>query len=307
MNEKRRKFLQQASILTAGTLVLPNISCQSSSTNEENTTEMTNAETPSPTPSLSKFGIQLYTLREDMPKDPKGVLKQVAEMGYHQIESYEGDMGIFWGMSNTDFKSYINDLGMDIVSTHCEIKENFEEKAAQAAAIGIKYMVCPYIGAQKSMDDWKKIVDQFNTCGDICKQNGIRFAYHNHAYSFETLDGVIPQDYMMENTNPDTVDFELDIYWVVTGKADPIAYFEKYPNRFRLCHIKDRLKHVAEDEREASCDLGTGSIDYAKILKVAQDNGMKYYILEQERYDNSTPLKSAAIGAAYLKELIFSS
>ncbi len=241
-----------------------------------------------------------------MPKDPKGILKQIAEMGYHQIESYEGDMGIYWGMPHMEFKSYISDLGLDMVASHCNIKENFEEKAAQAAEIGLKYLVCPHIGAQETMDDWKKIVDQFNECGDICQKNGIRFAYHNHAYSFEALDGIIPQDYMMENTNPDTVDFELDIYWVVTGQADPIQYFEKYPNRFKLCHVKDRLKDAPADEREASCDLGTGSIDYPKILKIAEENGMEYYLLEQERYDDSTPIKSAAACANYLKNLVFS-
>jgi sugar phosphate isomerase/epimerase len=110
---------------------------------------------------------------------------------------------------------------------------------------------------------------------------------------------------MMDNTDPATVDYEMDIYWVVTGGADPLAYLQKYPNRFRLCHIKDRQKDAAADERDASCDLGTGSLDYAKILKVAQDNGMEYYIVEQEKYDNSTPLKSAQADAEYLKKLVF--
>ena len=109
----------------------------------------------------------------------------------------------------------------------------------------------------------------------------------------------------MENTDPELVDYELDIYWIITAQADPIAYFEKYPNRFRLCHVKDRLKNAEPDEFDASCDLGTGSIDYSHILKVAADNGMEYYILEQERYDNSTPLESAKVGAEYLRKLTF--
>jgi sugar phosphate isomerase/epimerase len=110
---------------------------------------------------------------------------------------------------------------------------------------------------------------------------------------------------MMDNTNPDLVDFEMDIYWVVTGGADPVDYLTKYANRFRLCHIKDRLKTATAEETQASCNLGTGSIDFAKILKVAQDQGMQYFIVEQERYDDSTPLESAEVGAAYLNQLKF--
>ena len=109
----------------------------------------------------------------------------------------------------------------------------------------------------------------------------------------------------MENTDPDLVDHQMDIYWVVTGGADPIEYLKKYPNRFRLCHVKDRMKNAPADEHGASCDLGTGSIDFAKILGEAQQHGMKYFIMEQERYDGSTPLKSAESGANYLKALKF--
>lgn len=116
---------------------------------------------------------------------------------------------------------------------------------------------------------------------------------------------MIPHDFLMENTDPDLVDHEMDIYWVVTGGADPIDYFNRYPNRFRLCHVKDRMKTATPGDGDASCDLGTGAIDYPKILKVAAEKGMQYYFLEQERYDNSTPLKSAQKGAEYLKTLQF--
>jgi len=109
----------------------------------------------------------------------------------------------------------------------------------------------------------------------------------------------------MDNTDPALVDHEMDIYWVVTGGADPIEYLKKYSNRFRLCHIKDRIKNAGE-EQKASCNLGTGMIDYPKILKVAKDHGMKYFIVEQELYDDSTPLQAAKIGAEYLKQMTFS-
>lgn len=247
------------------------------------------------------FGLQLYSLRTDMPKDPKGVLKQVASYGYKQIEGYEGPSGIFWGMSNKEFKKYMDDLGMSFVATHCNIDKEFERKAAEGAEIGMKYMICPSRGAAKSVDEFKKIAEDFNAKGEICKKNGIRFAYHNHEYGFKEIDGQLPQSIMMDNTDPALVDFEMDIYWVVTGKSDPVTWLKKYPNRFRLGHFKDRI--AGATEREASCTLGKGSIDYPMITKVAKEAGMQYFIVEQERYDGSTPLQSVAEDAKYMKKL----
>lgn len=251
---------------------------------------------------FKEFGLQLYSLRDDMPKDPKGILKQVANFGYKQIESYEGAQGMFWGMPHKDFKSYLDDLGMKIVSSHCNINTDFEKKAAQAGEIGMKYLISPYIGKQKTGDDYKKFADQFNACGEICKKNGLRFAYHNHGYTFEDpIEKEYPQDILMKNTDAALVDYQMDIYWVVTPGADPIAWLQKYPNRWRLCHVKDRLKVVKPEEHDASTILGTGSIDYHKILPVAAELGMQYYIVEQERYDNSTPLDCAKADAEYMK------
>lgn len=253
---------------------------------------------------IKKFGIQLYSLRDDMPKDPKGVLKSVASFGYKQMESYEHDqLGIFWGMGHLDFKKYMDDLDMKIVSSHCDINKNFEQKAAEAAAIGMRYLICPSVDAQKNLDGYKKIAAQFNQCGEICKKNGIRFAYHNHDYDFKVVEGQVVQDVFMQETDASIVDFELDIYWVVAAGHDPHAWFNKYPNRFRLCHIKDRVKGTTK--REDTCILGQGSIDYSPILKVARKKGMEYYIAEQEHYAGTTPIESAKENAAYLKKLRF--
>jgi sugar phosphate isomerase/epimerase len=108
---------------------------------------------------------------------------------------------------------------------------------------------------------------------------------------------------MMQNTNKDTVDFEMDIYWVVTAGADPVAWLNKYPGRFTMCHVKDRRKNADPKDTDASIDLGTGGIDFKKILKAGSSKGLQYFIVEQERYDNSTPLKSAEVGATYMKKL----
>ncbi|MFL5786602.1 MAG: sugar phosphate isomerase/epimerase family protein, partial [Flavisolibacter sp.] len=162
-----------------------------------------------------KPGLQLYTLRADLPKDTKGILKQVASFGYKEIEGFEGGKGLFWGMTNKEFKRFMDDLGMRFISSHCDINKNFEEKADQAAAIGMKYLIEPYLGPQKQLDDYKRAAELFNKKGEVCKKAGIRFAYHNHDYSFVPVNGIFPQDIMMQNTDKKLVDFEMDIYWVV--------------------------------------------------------------------------------------------
>ena len=252
---------------------------------------------------LKTFGLQLYTLRDDMPKDPKGVLQQVASFGYKQIESYEGTNGMFWGMSNMDFKKYMDDLGMKIVASHTDINKDFEKKAAEAAAIGMKYLICPWLGPKKTIDDYKKAADNFNKKGEICKSNGIRFAYHNHDYSFKPIDGQLPQDVMMTITDPSLVDYELDMYWVVAAGEDVEGWLKKYKNRFRLCHVKDRSKTPGTNNGQNSVDLGIGSINWPSVLKTAEENGMKYFIVEQEYYPASTPMKSAEANAEYMRGL----
>lgn len=300
--QDRRKFLKQSTKAAVAAALFPYYGCESSEANGAQETEAAATIADSPR-KLDKFGIQLWTLRDIIADDPRGVLKALSEFGYKQIESYEGDMGIFWGMSNTEYKAYLDELGMEAIASHCNINENFEKKAQQAGAIGMSYLVCPYVGLKESLDDYKKIADQFNECGEICKKYGLRFAYHNHDYSFQELEGQIIQDYLMDNTDPATVDYEMDIYWVVTGGADPIAYLEKYPGRFKLSHVKDRMKDVPADERAASCVLGNGVIDHPKILDVAEQQGMAYFIVEQERYDECAPIDCAKADADYLKQI----
>lgn len=249
------------------------------------------------------FGLQLYTLRDDMPKDPRGVLTQVASFGYKQIESFEGEQGMFWGMSNTDFKKFMDDLGMQIVSSHVDMNKDFERKAAEAGAIGMKYLICPYLGPQKTLDDYKRYADVFNQRGEVCRRNGLRFAYHNHDYSFKPVSGQMPQDVLLQGTNKDTVDYEMDIYWVVTAGQDPAAWLQKYPDRFRLSHVKDRKKGAAPNNLDASVVVGTGSINYSSILKTGGEQGMKHFIVEQEAYEGTTPLAAVKANAEYMKSL----
>ena len=199
-----------------------------------------------------------------------------------------------------DFKKTMDDLGMKIVSAHCDHIKDFERKAAEAGEIGMKYLICPWVGPQKSIDDFKKFADQFNHCGEIAKKNGIRFAYHNHDYSFAAMNGIVPQDVMIQSTNPATVDFEMDMYWTVAAGVDPIAYMKKFPNRFKLVHVKDMAKTAKGHE---SCVVGKGTIDYKNILPQAHQQGVNYFIVEQEEYTGTNELDAAKADASYLKTL----
>jgi sugar phosphate isomerase/epimerase len=219
-------------------------------------------------------------------------LEQVANDGYKQIESFSTgpDHDIFWGMTAHDFKNFCDSIGLTCISAHCEsdytlnekLTDEFKRLVDDAAGIGMKYLINPYMIQLKTIDDFKRAAEGFNKQGEICKQAGLKFGYHNHNYSFRKINGVFPQDVMMKNTDPFLVDFEMDIYWIVDAKQDPIEWLKKYLNRFRLCHIKDHysdkitaelVKKETPEEPElglnVSCDLAKGKIDFSKILKVA--------------------------------------
>lgn len=285
---QRRTFLKSTAIATTGIWLHAATGCSFKNSGPVN----------------KNFGLQLYTLRDEMPKDPRGVLRQLASFGYKQVESFEhNSMGMFWGMKPAEFQQYVSELDMKAVSSHCDINKDFARKVDMAKEAGLKYLICPYLGPQKDMDVFRKAADQFNKCGELCKQAGLRFAYHNHDYSFQPLEGLLPQDVLMQNTDAGLVDYEMDIYWVVTAGQDPAAWFAKYPNRFTLSHIKDRRKGAPSSEKNASVVVGTGSIDYAALLQTAKKNGLKYYIVEQEAYAGTTPLAAVEANAAYMKTL----
>jgi sugar phosphate isomerase/epimerase len=253
-----------------------------------------------PSKKLDKFGIQLWTVRNAMAADAKDTLAKLASFGYKQIESFEGQKGMFWGWKNTEFKKYMDDLGMNIISSHCNNTVEFERKAAEAAEIGMKYLICAWKGPQKSMDDFKRFNDEFNQCGEIAKKHGIRFAYHNHDYSFKPIDGVLPQDVMMKGTDANLVDFEMDIYWVVAAGQDPKAWFKKYPGRFRMAHVKDLTK---TEKGMESCVLGKGTIDFPSVLTEGAKHGLHTFIVEQEAFTGTTPIDSAKLDATYMSNL----
>jgi len=249
------------------------------------------------------FGLQLWSIKQALYNDTMGVLKQVAANGYKKIEGFDGDLGLFWGMKNTEFKKVMDDLGMNMVSTHCNDTGNFksfELKAAAAGEIGLKYIICAFKGPQKTLDNFKKFAEEFNTCGEIAKKHGLRFAYHNHDYSFKAMDGIVPQDLMIKNTDPALVDFEMDLYWTSAAGVDAVAYMDQFPNRFKLVHVKDMTKIATGYE---SCVIGKGTIDYKTLLPKLAKRGIAHMIVEQEAYTGTNELDAAKDNAAYMKTL----
>jgi len=283
----RRQFVVKTSQAAALLAVLPSFACSSQN-------GITNGI-------FNDFGIQLWTLRDVINANPQETLRQIGKMGFTQIESFEGEKGIFWGMKPNEFKTFLDGEGLKMISSHCNWTKDLQQKAAEIASVGGKYLACPWLGPQKSLDDYKKYADEFNKAGEVCKKEGVKFVYHNHDYSFKAMEGVIPQQLFLDRTDADLVAFEMDIYWVVTAGADPIEYMIKYKNRFKLCHIKDRLKDTTEPF--ASCTLGEGLINYPEILGKAKKLGMEYFIYEQEKYNDKGVLVNAQESADFLKKL----
>jgi sugar phosphate isomerase/epimerase len=281
---KRREFVQTASFAAVGMLSLPSFLAAGKG--------------------LKKIGLQLYTLRDTIGKDPKGVLAKVASFGYKELETYGYDSGKIFGMDFTEFCKHVKGLGMEVVSGHYgldKIKGDTWQKAVDdAKKNGQKYMVVPYIAEpeRKSIDDYKKICAALNAAGEVCNKNGIRFGYHNHAFEFETLDGQIPFDVMLKELDAKNVGMEMDIFWVVNAGHDPIKYFEKYPGRFEQWHVKDMDKN----DRNKNADIGSGAIDYKPIFAKAKLSGMKHWYVEQETYPGE-PIDSVAASAKFLKNL----
>lgn len=292
MSLSRRSFLHQAGALTTGTALLP--SALQAAFSPAATLPSTTVKNP---------GIQLYSLRDDMEKDAKGTLKNVAAMGYKEIESYPGSKGFLWGMKPAEFKSYMSELGLTPVSTHTGIEKNMPELMEQAAGAGFKNFVVSWIGKEKreNLDGFRKVADEFNQLGEQSKKNGLMFGYHNHDYPFIEMQGQLPYDVLLTNTDPKLVTYELDLFWVVEPGKDPVAFFTKYPGRFSMAHVKDR------DPKNAkfSTIIGQGNLDLSKMMTAGQKAGVKHFFVEVEEYGSLTPTESVQQSIAGMKKLVF--
>ncbi|TFF34856.1 sugar phosphate isomerase/epimerase family protein [Mucilaginibacter psychrotolerans] len=252
-------------------------------------------------------GIQLYMVREEMARDAGGTMKQLGAMGYTQLESYGGDKGIFWGLSPIKFQKLATGNGLTLVSAHHNPMSTpeFEQLAAQAAQIGMQYLVCPWLGPQNSIDDFKRFADDFNQRGKICNAHGIRYAYHPHDYPYKPVDGQLPIDVLLAGTDAALVDFQMDVYYTLIEGQDPYQYLAKYKGRFKLMHLRDVLKHRLPkgSADESACDMGEGIINFSRLVHAAQAEGVTYFFVEQSRFYHESPLQSAKKNVNFLKHM----
>jgi sugar phosphate isomerase/epimerase len=230
-------------------------------------------------------GLALYTLREDMGKDLSGTLDQVAKAGYKYLEAAGYKDGKFYNLTPDEFKKLAESKGLKLISSHqgSATLDNIDKEIADVKAAGFKYFVIPvppmghfkYNNETQTMGmdpDLDFMVDFLNTVGKKCADAGLSLLYHNHDFEFkENENGVVPIKYFLENTNPDYVNFQMDLFWVTKAGADPIAYFEEFPGRFKLWHVKDM------DQEGKFAPVGEGTIDFERIL--AKKRTIRYGVL----------------------------
>lgn len=262
-----------------------------------------------------KFGgLALYTVRDAMESDAKTTLQAVADAGYSYLEAAGYNDGKFYNMTPGDFKKLLNQLGLKPISSHQSTvtMENADAMIADVKAAGFKYFVIPVppmglfnfdretrtMGMTGGAANLAEIV---TTLGKKCQAAGLELLYHNHDFEFQKdSDGIVPIDYLLEHCDPKYVNFQMDLYWVTKAGADPVAYFEKYPGRFKIWHVKD----MAEQGRFAP--VGNGNINFARILENKKLSGMKYYMVEQDMtFDGLKPLEAMKISHEGLRKFGF--
>lgn len=288
---QRRKFIQQAGLLSAVSVLSP--------------PSLFAAPTP------LKAGLQLYTLREYIGKDVPGVLAKVAKAGYREVETYGYRQdGGFWGLTAPQFKAALAASGLTTSSGHYDL-DSFLRTGDQPAltayieaakACGQTYVVVPYLNEnlRATADAFKGVAEKLNQAGALCQAAGLRLGYHNHDFEFKPLGGTTLYDVLLRETDPKLVDFEMDIYWVVRAGQDPVKLIEAHPGRFPLWHVKDMDKA----KPDLNTEIGAGSIDFPKIAAHAKAAGLTHLFMEQENFGMDA-YQSIAQSAAYLnKKLI---
>jgi len=253
-------------------------------------------------------GIQLYSVRDDMKRDPQSTLEALAQMGYKYVEHANYIGRKFYGWEAKEFKKRLDDLGMKMPSGHTvmgkmhwdDAKNDFTDlwkyTVEDAAVMGQELVISPSIdmGIRKDKNLLLKYMDIFNKSGELCQKSGMRFGYHNHDFEFsEKLDGELLYDIMLNNTDPTLVAQQLDIGNMINGGGVPAEVMKKFPGRFVSMHVKDEVPSSAGHEKFESTILGKGSgqIDVQALVKLGdKEGGTKHFIIEQESYQGLKPL-----------------
>jgi sugar phosphate isomerase/epimerase len=263
------------------------------------------------------IGLQLYSVRELLPKDFTGTLKQIAALGYGEVEAAG-----FYNHTVAEVKQALVDSGLRCPSAHYsynDLSKNFDKILEFNKALGVHYIICSFPGIKDpsrlkdqsyqtqvvsfTMDDWHWNAEQFNMLGAKVKAAGLSFGYHNHTMEFTAQNGVIPFDELLRLTDPALVTIELDCGWVAVGGGNAVEILKRYPTRISMLHVKDFKK----TDKPASvlapppaAELGTGTSDYHPIFAAAKKANIKHYFVEQEEFDKP-PMESLKIDADYMK------
>ena len=238
--------------------------------------------------SAQEIGLQLYSLRNEFKTDVPGTLAKIKEW---KIKLIEG--GGTYGLPVDEYKKLLQQNNLEMVSYGAgfeELAENPQAVIDNAKAFGAKFIMCawvPHKEGEFTMDDLKKGIDVFSKAGKLMYENGLKFCYHPHGYEFRPYGNGTQFDYMVENTDPRYVNFEMDVFWVKHPGQDPVALLKKYPNRFLMLHLKDREPGTKGNQEgrapdETNVVLGKGDVGIADIMKEAKKIGIKYYFIEDE-------------------------
>lgn len=265
------------------------------------------------TPPKKDIAIQLYSVRSligsygDYRSDYTAVLQSLAKMGYTAVEAAGYDEGMFYGHTPEQFRADVEATGMSVLSSHCSKALSADEIAsgdfsqalawwdraiAAHKAAGMRYVVTPYLKVE-TIEELAAYCHYFDQVGKRCKAAGLAYGYHNHAHEFQTIGDQVVWDYMLENTDPEYVFFQMDVYWTVMGQASPVDYFEKYPGRFKVLHIKDH-REIGQ----------SGMVGFDAIFDKAQTAGVEQIVVEVERYSFDVE-QSVRVSLDYLLEASF--
>ncbi|MCW3107892.1 MAG: hypothetical protein JWQ09_2398 [Segetibacter sp.] len=272
----RRDFIKTSGAFALGTYLLP----------------------PGKKSTVKNVGVQLYSARKEMLADAPGTLKRLAKIGYKQLESARSDKGNYYGLKPKEIKKIATDLGMTVRSGHVHIDKDWQRSVDEAAETGQSYLICSSMPSHgQTIENYQKTADIFNKAAEDCKKKNIVFGYHNHEEEFEKVDGQVLYDILLDRTDANLVKMEMDLGWLIVTGNDPFKYFEKYPNRFPLWHLKDM-----DLTKKNSVEFGKGGVDIKRLMKSGAKSGMKYYFVEQEEYSVSA-FQSLTDDMKYLKQL----
>jgi sugar phosphate isomerase/epimerase len=261
---------------------------------------------------IDRIGVQLYTVRDFMQQDFEGTIARVAAIGYSEVE-FAG----YFGHSPKDIRSILDHNGLISPSTHVDyavLGDKWPKEIETSKIIGQSYIICPWVPEEirNQPDGWKRVSDAFNRAGEASKKAGIQFGYHNHWFEFYPVNGKRPYDFLLEECDPDLVKMEMDLCWIEVGGGDPLDYFNRYPGRFPLVHVKD-VKELPKGKESGGQDfgsslpgmteVGSGIIDWKKIFAESDIAGIKHYIVEHDH--PKAPFDSIRTSFNYLKQLRF--